>query len=161
MFEYLQNAVPDAPSWCVGPTLYQDDEGTVHMIFTANTEEGEDKPAQLYHSQSHDSGHTWTPAVVFRTDSNDKLGIFNPVSIRLACGDVLLFYNIYAWPWDERIHMERWTADRGWSGRPGSPIDTGFSYATTRANPIHLADGIIIVPFNYSEPMSNPLNCVN
>lgn len=151
-FLYTENVVPGDPGWDVGPTVFQNRDGKLTMIWTGGPPtSSEASSVSLWKSTSTDDGLTWSKAEIFLRE--EKHGIFNPVSIVLPDDEVLLFHNPTLLHIREVSCMMR-SADGGKTWSKPQKIETGYAYGSFRSPPILLKSGKILVPYYHENSIS-------
>lgn len=149
-FEYQRNCIPGCPAWCVCPTVFERHDGSLCMIFTGGPAgSNEASVVKLYSSISRDAGMTWEKAAEFL--AMNGYGLFNPVSIVTRTGTVLLFFNPYIYPHDETVWI-MCSNDGGVTWSKPLKLDTGYCYGGTRANPIQIKSGRLVLPYYGMQP---------
>lgn len=135
------------PGW---PWVAAGADGTLHCVFRDGTEHDFSPSGRALISQSRDHGRTWTPARVIADapEVDDR-----NVAITALKRSLLVVFNTYTRN-RESLAVSTRSIDGGLTWSPPAPI--GEPNTRTKAAPVLLRDGSLILPF-YIAPGSGSL----
>jgi hypothetical protein len=149
---YRKDVIPNDPGWSLGPTAFETTDGSIMLVWTGGKPgSGEDSKLPLWKSTSSDLGRTWTKAEVFYGEKD--WGMFNPISIALANGDILVAYNPYQYPYLQLIDAMR-SIDGGRTWSKPDRIDTGSKTTATRGPVVLTSKGRLLLPYYWEASVS-------